>query len=304
MTMTYTNNQYIRLDIPLEEIAKIEIRTDVDKNRMISDIEINAYDPNIIIAFGKDKKIDYCNIFSSVRILITDYGTLNGKIEEIPEFIEVIIVNNLIFYNKNDVNSDKDFDLLDFENDKDRFDMKVERLIERGKINSNNKVGNTILNYLIKNGKEEKAIELMDRMEIESINQVNEKGETALMYACGYKMGEIALKLLEREGINVNQANKNTGVTALMYACEYKMECVVLKLLEKREININQIDKMKNTALIYLCWVENETLALKLLEREEININQVNFYGKTVLDYATGNKMESVINRIKELNNK
>jgi len=81
--MTYINNQYIRLDKPLEEIAKIEIKTD-ENNKMISDLDIKDYEPNVIIAYGIDRKIDYCNIFSSVKILITD-STLAGKIEEIPD---------------------------------------------------------------------------------------------------------------------------------------------------------------------------------------------------------------------------
>jgi hypothetical protein len=266
--MLYTNNQYIRLDIPLEEIAKIEIKTD-KKNKMISELEIKEDDSNIIIANGINKKIDYSNIYSSVRILITDERTLIGKIEEIPDFIEVVIVNNKIYYDRNETDSDKEFDLLLFEDNKDIFEMKVERLTERGKINSYNKVGNTILNYLIWNKKEEKALELIERMEIESINKVNKYEDTALIYACCNKMERVALKLLEREDINVNQVNEG-GVTALIWACKNK----------------------------------TETIALKLLEREDINVNQVNKYGETALDYAIENNIESVINRINELNNK
>ena len=96
--MTYTNNQYLRLDIPLEDIAKIEIKTDKN-NKTISDLEIKEEEPNIVIAYGGiNKKIDYINIFSSVRILITNIETLIGKIEEIPDFIEVVIVSNKIYY--------------------------------------------------------------------------------------------------------------------------------------------------------------------------------------------------------------
>jgi len=41
--MAYTNNQYIRLDKPLKEIANIKIKTD-KKNKMISDIDIKEYE--------------------------------------------------------------------------------------------------------------------------------------------------------------------------------------------------------------------------------------------------------------------
>ena len=93
--MTYTNNQYLRLDIPLEEIAKIGIKTD-DNNKTISDLEIKEEEPNIVIAYGINKKIDYSNIYSSVRILITNRsGLKDGLWREIPEFIEHIIVHGI-----------------------------------------------------------------------------------------------------------------------------------------------------------------------------------------------------------------
>jgi len=76
--MTYTNNQYLKLDIPLNEIAKIKIKTDKN-NKMISDLDIKEDEPNIVIAYGIDERIDYNNIYSSVRILITDRETLRGK---------------------------------------------------------------------------------------------------------------------------------------------------------------------------------------------------------------------------------
>jgi len=52
---------------------------------MISDLEINDYESNIIIAFGINGEIDYCNIYSGVRILITGEYILKGRIEEIPD---------------------------------------------------------------------------------------------------------------------------------------------------------------------------------------------------------------------------
>jgi len=245
--MTYINNQYIRLDIPLEEIAKIEVRTD-EKNRMISDIdiiikkekkflgfkygsEISLESPNIIIAYGIYNKIDYCNIYGSVKILITDYFTLMGKIEEIPEFIEVIIVRNIIYYDRNKKNSDKDFDLLIFENNEDKFEMKVERLIERGKINSYNNIESTILNYLIWNKKEEMAIKVIDKMEIETINKANKYRNTALILACSKQMERVALKLLERENININYVDQY-GETAMVLATSNNMKSVIEKIKE------------------------------------------------------------------------
>jgi hypothetical protein len=82
--MNYINNQYLQLDLPLEEIQKIKVITN-EKNKLIDDLDIND-EPNIIIACDKNNnRINYNNIFSSVRILITDYNILKGKIEEIPD---------------------------------------------------------------------------------------------------------------------------------------------------------------------------------------------------------------------------
>ena len=95
------------------------------------------------------------------------------------------------------------------------------------------------MNYLIWNKKEEKALELIERMEIESINKANKYGNTALIMACYKKMEKVVLKLLEREDINVNQVDKE-GYTALMNACIYEMETVALKILEREDIIVNQ----------------------------------------------------------------
>ena len=136
-------------------------------------------------------------------------------------------------------------------------------------------------------------------------------------------METVVLKLLEREDIHdpdgacrridhvkhgqslchVNQVNKS-GYTALIWACCNKMETVALKILERQDINVNHVNKCEDTALIFVCKNEMETVALKLLEREDINFNQVNKDGKTALNYATVFKIESVINRINELNKK
>ena len=94
--MTYINNQYIRLDKPIEEIAKIEIKTD-GKNKLIEDIEIGDYDVNVVIAYGD--KVEYDNIYGGVKILITDEEALKKNEYIIPEYIEKIIVYGCVYEN-------------------------------------------------------------------------------------------------------------------------------------------------------------------------------------------------------------
>jgi len=198
--MAYINNQYIRLEKPLEEISKIEIKID-ENNKLIEDLEIEDY-PNVIIAYGK--KVDYNNIFGGVKILITDKTALKKSEYVIPEYIESIIVYGYLYENKKE---------------------EIERL----------KNGIELMDA-IRKVNEKLALKILEREEI-NINQVDEYGNTALICACKIcacrnKMERVALKLLEREEININQVN-NTGNTALIWACFNKMELVLIKWKQK-----------------------------------------------------------------------
>jgi len=307
--MTYINNQYIRLDIPIKEIAKIEIKTD-EKNKLIEELDIEMIGgeyPNVVIAYGE--KVEYNNIFTSIRILITNELALKKNEYKIPEYIEKIIVYGYVYENNNRgierikeglKNGIELIDAIERQNNKLALDI-----LKRENININrvNEYGYTALIRACRcNKMETVALKLLEREDI-NINETNKYGDTALIRACWNNMESVALKLLEREEININQVN-DMGETALMYACYKKMEGVALKLLEREEININKVNKNGETALILACYNNMENVALKLLERKEININQKNYYRKTALDYAIENNMKSVIKRINELNNK
>ncbi len=264
--MAYKNNQYLKLDKPIEEIAKIEIKT-YEKNKLIEDIEIGDY-VNVVIAYGK--RVVYNNIYGGIKILITDEEALIKNEYIIPEYIEKIIVYGCVYENN-------------------------KREIERFK-------NSLELINAIKDKNERLALELLEREDI-NVNYVDKYGQTALIWACINGIESVAFKLLEKEGININQVN-DRGETALMYACWNKMEIFALKLLEREDIDINHVNKYGNTALMCACSYKMETVALKLLEREDININQVNINGVSALFFANKNGMEQVVNRINELNKK
>ena len=67
-----------------------------DNNRLIEDIEIKEDEPNIIIAYGQ--KVRYENIYSSVKILITDKKAIKNN-DYIPKHIETIIIYGYIYGN-------------------------------------------------------------------------------------------------------------------------------------------------------------------------------------------------------------
>ena len=50
--MTYINNQYLKLDKSIEEIAKLKVCVNIDNNELIEDLDIIEDESNIIIAYG------------------------------------------------------------------------------------------------------------------------------------------------------------------------------------------------------------------------------------------------------------
>ena len=214
--MEYLNNQYIRLDISISDIIRIKVEVD-DDNKAIEDIDIIEDNPNIIIAYGEN--VDYYNIYSSVKILITDEKAFMKNNGMIPENIEKIIVHGEMYENN-------------------RIDK--------------NKLRNTfeLMNECIK-GNSETALEILESMEI-NVKQVDNYGNTILMWM-GCQNDEILVeKLLEISRININNVNKD-GDTALTIACSNKKTSIALRLLKIPELDVNKCGGKKFTALIWSC---------------------------------------------------
>jgi len=84
--MIFRNNQYIKLRVPIIEISKIRVIID-EENGLL-----NGEEGNIAIAYN----IDYENIIKTVKILITNEGTLKMNKYKIGENIESIIIEGYI----------------------------------------------------------------------------------------------------------------------------------------------------------------------------------------------------------------
>jgi len=122
--MELDNYKYYKIDLPIKEIAKINVKSNT-KNVNIENIDIENTTPNILIYQALiDQKPNYENIFGTVKILIT-----NGLWSKIPESIEYIIAYKKIYKN----NKDK-FDFLDVEDDERRKEI-IDELIKEDRIN-------------------------------------------------------------------------------------------------------------------------------------------------------------------------
>ena len=145
--MSYINNQYIKLDISISDIIKIKVEID-ENNKLIEDLDIIQDNPNIIIAYSEN--VNYYNIFSSVKILITDEIAFMKNEGMIPDYIENIIVNGEIYENnKLDINKLKNtFEIIN-ECKKGNGELALE-ILESSEINAKqlDNYRNTILMWV------------------------------------------------------------------------------------------------------------------------------------------------------------
>ncbi len=265
--MEYRNNQYIKLNLSIEEISKIRLIID-DKNKLIEDLEIGIDEPNIIICYGGNK-INYENIYYSVRIIITDYMTLYNRWREIPEQIEYIIVYGRIYKN----NRNK-FNFIEY-NDDERQRIILREMIEEERINEINDEGNTVLMILCRKNMIEEIKKIIVKMDKKMIDNTNNNKKTALHIASEEKnmeIVEILIKYMSMKGINKSDKEDNT---ALIILCMIQQEEMAIKVMMKMsKEGINKYNKSGESALYWSCEHYMDIITnnlIKIMDEEVIN---------------------------------
>jgi hypothetical protein len=195
LLVNYNRNQYIRIDKPVKEIAKLEINCyDYDSKEKIEDLELNG-DENVIIYKNEEGDGDeFINIFCKARMMITKEETINeDRYKKLPENIEYVIVNNKIYEVK------EEFEMIRFMSE-ERFMEYIGEMERQGKINKNNKNGETALMIACYNKMERVALELIAKMSEGAIKKWNKYG-IALHYACKNEMERVAMELIKSKNI-------------------------------------------------------------------------------------------------------
>lgn len=194
--MRIINNRYETMGKTLEELSKEYIMVDC-KNRKLEDLDIGLELPNVLYYIETEEtgKVDFINIFSSVRVLVTDYWTLINNYNKIPEYVEYIVGNNKIYRNNRDKR-----DFIEYEKDIKEREEIIRRWIEED-VNYVNIEGQTVLIYaLLNNMKEEVKKILMSNFEC--INRKNIYDRNILYYVSISSNDEIKRMIMEDKRID------------------------------------------------------------------------------------------------------
>jgi len=315
----YKNNQYVYIENIIENMEKIEeINIVLDKNNKLLD-ELDVYErdiiyydkdeiiikdeieekekieePNILILYSKydsqyqkiNDKINFENIYYSVKILITDENIIKNRWQEIPETVEYIIIKRRsIIENEKILNYD----------------------VKKTKIYKNNR---DKFNFIRYNDDKEIRTILRELIYENIINEYNIDGDSVLYWCSMLVMKdevEQIIKLVDDKIIN-KVYNENTRYNN--YYPEYHMIIHYLYKNKWKDIIIDNLERFKISNVKNYEYILDITVELLILEdKTKIkmwlkNINRA-FINKKILNIYSNKKIkeEMIHFLINELDN-
>jgi len=309
--MELNNCQYYKIDSPIDEIAQIKVNK---KNyKLIDNVDKADIIPNILVYLEKeDKRPNYNNISPSVKILITNkYGLINGLWKEIPDYVEYIICDNLVYKNNKD-----NFDFIEFENEKTKVEI-IHKLINQNLINKSNINGETLLHIVCRYNMIDEANEIFKlpncfsekiintnsiyyKISDKTFNKFDNKKRTALYWACKCSCKYWIFKLIDR--MSDEAINKDISTIFELFSIVINNTQDTLKLINRiKNETINTCDNDNTTLLHIACYHGNTQIALKLIDLMNVDILlKTDSFGYLAYDLAYDKRMHNVMKKLKE----
>ncbi len=273
MLRRYTRNGYYYM----ENINDIYMGYyTVEYGKAIEELDIPEGNlPNVLICFSgmNEVKMDFSNIISSVRVMITDYNTIREGYMEIPDYVEEIIIN-LNRYRNN--RSRVEFiDLMDMD---ESYEL-IGNLIEEGNINELNSRGENLLIQCIKNNFTDYIGYLYDNMDEEVRDNITRNKKSVLYWMCLCGMEDYALRLIENSRTIKKIVNiiDDFNLTILDWACIKKMSKLALKLVNlmdeeviRKIVNMETKTRYGSNDIIETARKNNYMDVVEILEKYKI----------------------------------
>jgi hypothetical protein len=311
-------NGYYRIEDSVENISKMEIRFD---NKRLIDLEIPIEKPNVIVygVYNKEsERENYDNIYSSVRIMITNKEAINeDRYEEIGRNIEYIIVDeirrnkkeNMVKYMSREraegyireegINKNR-YDYINENGESYLYlscyfglrEISLELLekMDNKVININMRKKNILDLICKRSNMEEVYFRLIEKLDKEIINYVNGDDTTALYWSIAYiRSNEIALSLIERmTEDNINRRNIY-GESIIYVAAKNEMkEEVMMELLKRTRKEIIDDENLNGSVLYELIMNGMEDVAIEVYRR----MKKIKKKKEMVIRIARNNDME------------
>ncbi len=312
MTLHLTKNQYIHLNLTLLPKIKIIQKSPPFNYSTIEDIDIdntNNKNPNVLV-YTSNKQLNinhdhFINIFHSVNILITTKNIVdNSKYKFLPNHIQYIIIDNII-YNRHD-----DFEIM-FLMSKTDLENYVQNIItfNDSKINELNKNNMSILHIAIQNNISQQIIQsLIYKIKNNIIfNSYYYDNQSLLMKACQNKLLDVIVDLIP--SVNNETLNKIDiyDCSVLHYACQYSLDSIAIELIQRLDNKIlNVKNNIKNTAIVF-CIINDLSYVFDYLLNLMSNyaLNYINNNSESLIHIACNhNRKDMAIKLINKINNK
>ncbi len=298
----YIGNEYYYIE-NIENIENIIKKKNIyfTRNKKLEEMEI-VEKANMMVYSSKGIKDDYSNIYSKIKVMITDNYTIDeDRYLEIGDNIEMIIIDGIRYYTR-----EEEFEKIMFMSGDRLEDYYRENKDKIGEINSR---GYSIMMVSIMKKREGIIREMIGELKRDMnkyrkiINNKNIHGDTVYSWIVANNMEELGLEMLGEVDIErtiFEMSNKYyMPIDQMMKRNMDRLTLETIKRADKEVIkkfdDKKKYDSLIHTAMYLKKWEATREL-IKKTDRKKINkIYEINDYEKTtLLNMAIDNNQKEI----------